>query len=66
MIFQILDKLQKSICKTEQFPFRAIPLISMEIMENSIIQHLENRVSSHNTLDQQQQIVPLAILPALK
>jgi hypothetical protein len=38
----------------------------MEIKENSIIQQLQNKASSHDTIAQQGQIVPLAILPALK
>jgi hypothetical protein len=42
-----------------------LALISMEIKENSIKQQSQNRVSSHDMLDKQEQIVILAILLVL-
>ncbi len=59
---------QTKITKQSKFPSHAIPARAKLFpykQENSIIQQLQNRASSHDRLDQQGQIVPLAILLVL-
>jgi hypothetical protein len=43
---EIKKFINTAFAKQSMFSCRAIPLISMEIKENSIMQHLQNRASS--------------------